>query len=57
MNTPEPIVLRDEERPQVYRAGGEWYFSSRWGEIGPFRTRDRAHLEAAAHARACRPSS
>ena len=37
--------------PHVHRAGGEWYFTSRFGDIGPFRTREQAYQEAAAHAR------
>lgn len=34
---------------RVFRLGGEWYFSTRDGDIGPFRTREQARREAQAH--------
>jgi len=34
---------------RVFRLGGQWYFSTRDGDIGPFRTREQAKREAHAH--------
>jgi len=34
---------------RVFRLGGQWYFSTRDGDIGPFRTREQAKREAEAH--------
>jgi ATP-dependent RNA circularization protein (DNA/RNA ligase family) len=34
---------------RVFRLGGEWYFATRDGDIGPFRTREQAKREAEAH--------
>jgi hypothetical protein len=34
---------------RVFRLGGQWYFSTRDGDIGPFRTREQAKREAVAH--------
>jgi len=34
---------------RVFRLGGQWYFSTREGDIGPFRTREQAKREAFVH--------
>jgi hypothetical protein len=34
---------------RIFRLGGQWYFSTRDGDIGPFRTREQARREAGAH--------
>lgn len=34
---------------RVFRLGGEWYFSTREGDIGPFCTREQARREALIH--------
>ena len=49
----EPGFSLSDSLLHVHRAGGEWYFTSRFGDIGPFRTREQAYQEAAAHARVC----
>ena len=36
-------------RARIFRLGGQWYFSSRGGDIGPFRTREQARHEATVH--------
>ena len=43
--------LRDTCEPaaRVFRLGGQWYFATREGDIGPFHTRDQATREAEAH--------
>jgi hypothetical protein len=38
-----------EEVTRVFRLGGQWYFSTRDGDIGPFRTREQAKHEAFIH--------
>jgi len=39
----------------IFRLGGEWYFSTRDGDIGPFRTREQAKREAYAHRSVLKP--
>lgn len=34
---------------RFFQVNGRWYFAAREGDIGPFRTRDQAHREAAAY--------
>ena len=34
---------------RIFRLAGQWYFSTRDGDIGPFRTREQARREAGAH--------
>ena len=38
-----------DTRARIFRLGGQWYFSSRQGDIGPFRTREQARHEATVH--------
>jgi hypothetical protein len=38
-----------DTRARIFRLGGQWYFSSRDGDIGPFRTREQARHEATVH--------
>ena len=40
---------------RVFRLGGQWYFSTREGDIGPFRTREQAKREASAHHTVLKP--
>jgi hypothetical protein len=40
---------------RVFRLGGEWYFSTRDGDIGPFRTREQAKREAQARSSVLKP--
>jgi hypothetical protein len=37
---------------RFFEDNGQWYFSAREGDIGPFRTREQAQREAVAHIRA-----
>jgi hypothetical protein len=37
---------------RFFQANGQWYFSAREGDIGPFRTREQAQREAVAYIRA-----
>jgi len=37
---------------RFFQVNGQWFFSAREGEIGPFRTRDQARREAVAYIRA-----
>lgn len=41
--------FRTQER--VFAMNGQWYFTAREGEVGPFRTRERALEEVARYAR------
>jgi len=45
-----------EEVTRVFRLGGQWYFSTRDGDIGPFRTREQAKHEALIHESILRPA-
>ena len=38
-----------EPAARVFRLGGQWYFATRDGDIGPFHTREQAAREADAH--------
>jgi hypothetical protein len=40
-------VFRTVDR--FFQANGQWYFSAREGDIGPFRSRERAREEAQAY--------
>jgi Domain of unknown function (DUF6316) len=40
---------------RIFRLGGEWYFSTRDGDIGPFRTREQAKREAYVHHSVLKP--
>ena len=46
-----PELQKDlaEAVARVFRLGGQWYFSTREGDIGPFRTREQAKREAFVH--------
>lgn len=37
---------------RFFQVNGQWFFSAREGEIGPFRTREQARREAMAYIRA-----
>lgn len=37
---------------RFFQVNGQWYFSAREGEIGPFRNREQARREAMAYIRA-----
>jgi hypothetical protein len=37
---------------RFFKVNGQWYFTAREGEIGPFRSRGQAEREAAAYIRA-----
>ena len=41
--------FRTQER--VFSMNGQWYFTAREGDIGPFRTRESALVEVARYAR------
>lgn len=41
-------VKRFRAKDRFFQINGQWYFSAREGEIGPFRTRDQARREAEA---------
>jgi hypothetical protein len=49
-DTTEKKVFRTVDR--FFQANGHWYFSAREGDIGPFRSRERAREEAQAYIRA-----
>lgn len=36
-------------RERFFQVNGQWYFSAREGDIGPFRSRQQAHKEADAY--------
>jgi hypothetical protein len=38
-----------DTRARIFRLGGQWYFASREGDIGPFLTREQARHEATVH--------
>lgn len=42
---------------RFFQVNGQWYFSAREGEIGPFRTRDQARREAMAYINARQASA
>ena len=44
-----------ESAARVFRLGGQWYFSTREGDIGPFRTREQAKREAQARRTVLKP--
>jgi hypothetical protein len=37
---------------RFFQANGQWFFSAREGDIGPFRTREQANREALAYIKA-----
>jgi hypothetical protein len=52
-NDPDELkrkFFRSNDR--FFHANGQWFFSAREGDIGPFRTRDQARREALAYIRA-----
>ena len=44
---PKKKYFRSNDR--FFQINGQWYFSAREGEIGPFRNREQARLEARAY--------
>ncbi len=51
----EPTKVSTDSAARIFRLGGEWYFSTRDGDIGPFRTREQAKREAFAHSAVLKP--
>ena len=52
----DPSKAPADSAARIFRLGGEWYFSTRDGDIGPFRTREQAKREAFAHHSVLRPA-
>ena len=52
----DPRQALADSAAHIFRLGGEWYFSTREGDIGPFRTREQAKREALAHHSVLRPA-
>lgn len=57
MRKGDPVDLKNRffrTNERFFQVNGRWYFSAREGEIGPFRSREQARLEARAYVTARR---
>lgn len=48
------VFFRSDSR--LFRLNGEWFFSSREGDVGPFRNEREAHVELSRHVEASKLS-